>query len=85
MIPRRTITLYPGMWRDAVEFLFSGQGAGSLKLFEREFARFLGVEEAVATASGTDALTSSTTYQKVEPSPGVEVSPISPSMRSMNL
>ena len=56
MIPRRTITFYPGMARDILRFFREGQDENWVEKFEQRFAEFLGVKNCVATASGTAAM-----------------------------
>ena len=58
MIPRRTLTLYPGIVRDVLRYVLGRDGPASDRVarFEAAFARYLGVRHAVATASGTDAM-----------------------------
>jgi perosamine synthetase len=58
VIPRRTLTLYPGIGRDVLRYFARRDAAAAdrVKRFEDAFARYLGVRYAVATASGTDAM-----------------------------
>ena len=56
MIPRRTLTLYPGIWRDVIRTLSLPADKDYLTEFERKFAAYCGVRHAVATSSGTEAM-----------------------------
>lgn len=56
MIPRRTITFYPGMAGEIVRSLLGSEPEDPVRRFEENFARYVGVDHAVATCSGTDAM-----------------------------
>lgn len=57
-IPRRRPRYYKGQWRDLAGMArgFGYASSESVRLFEKEFASYIGTENAVATCSGRNAM-----------------------------
>lgn len=57
-MPRRTINLYQGAFRDILSAVFSGEFilGESITEFENAFADFVGSKEAIVVSSGSAAL-----------------------------